>query len=278
MVDTTPIESKGYGPGDQTRLVVAASYTDPITGMVYVHKDLEPALAPWQAEAHIPLAQVNEQFGDVPSWVDFVKRFVPAPADDYPPFLTWNARGLHAILDFHEAIGTPDRCRWRATCPFVHSPEWRAWTRLASGIALKQRELVEQLEDLAEDIREPSAADLMTVLRSLRANVQATATTELRPDGTTSVAWSQDKTLTGGRAGELTLPAVLTIAVPVLKGDPQPYQLLVRLRATIDDSAHLAFRLSLVNAERVLEAVYADRVEQATAALGEGYQLLRGAD
>lgn len=278
MVETRPSTDRD----PDLTLIIEPAWTDPITGAVYVHRDLDLHRADWVTETHVSPPKGTHAFGDVPSWAEFVKRYA-APTEDaetneWAPLLTWNASGLSAVLDFHSTTGDPGRCQWVACCPFVHSPEWLAWVKLASGGAIKQRELVEQLEDLAEDIREPSAADLMALLRSLRANVQSSASAELRPDGTTAVAWSQDKTLTGGKAGELGLPGILTIAVPVLKGDPQPYQLQVRLRVNIDDSAHLAFRLSLVNAERVLEAVYQERVIAAERALGDGYSLLRGSD
>lgn len=259
-------------------VALAPGYEDRGTAALWVHKDMVQARKDWEVEAHIRPPQGTEAFGDVASWATYVKRY-SGPTDlGWEPVITWNAAGLHAILDPHQSIDEPGRCQWLATCPFVYSTEWRAWQQLANGHAKSQRELVEALEDLAEDIREPDAARLMELLRSLRANVQTTATTSLQPDGSTSVAWGQDKTLIGNKPGALDLPGLLSIALPVLKGDPQPYQVLVRLRVTIGDDSKLTFRLSLVNAERVLEAVYADRVEQAAGALGDGFNLLRAAD
>lgn len=275
MTDTQPSIDNRDLDGSAT-LIITPTYLDSRTGALYVHRDLHQVREDWATEVHISPIEEQVALGDVASWAEYIKRFSGAP--DYPPFLSWNASGLYAVIDYHVGVDEPARCSWLATCPFVYSPEWSAWKKLASGSAVGQRQLVEALEDLAEDIREPDAARLMELLRSLRANVQTTAATSLQPDGSTSVAWGQDKTLTGGKPGALELPGILTIAVPVLKGDPQPYQLVVRLRVTIGDDGKLTFRLSLVNAERVLEAVYEDRVRQAVGSLGEGFTLLRAAD
>ena len=129
---------------------------------------------------------------------------------------------------------------------------------------------------------EPTAADLVALVRTLRATSMASADTELRPDGTTRVSYVKNQTV---NAGELVLPPTLTIAIPVLKGhaeydedgkaSPVLYRLVVRLRVSVGDDARLAFRLSLPDAERVLEAVYADRVQAARLALGGDFSILR---
>lgn len=265
-------------------VIIAPTYKDPVTGALYVHHDLECVQDHWHEQLRIAPINVTERFGDVESWVAYVHRYAQMdPGDCSPPYLTWNRVGLQAVLDYHATDRTADRCQWRAVYPFTPSSQWSAWMALASGRAIDQRTVVERLEDLAEEIVEPSAADLAHLLRALRASVKATADTELRPDGSSLVQFSQDTKVKAG-PGSVDLPAGFEIAIPVLKGhvdaDGRPvlYRLQVRLRVTVDDTAHLAFRLSIPTAERVLEDVYADRVRQARELLGDGYLLLRAAD
>jgi uncharacterized protein YfdQ (DUF2303 family) len=170
----------------------------------------------------------------------------------------------------------PGRCQWTASQPFTLSAEWKAWESFANGHPLSQRQAIERLEDLGEDITDPPETALTQMLRDLRAMATARADTELRPDGTAAVTWSQDKTVSN-KAGTLELPPVITVAIPVLVGSAERYAVKVRMRVSVGDDAKLSFRFSLVNAERILEAVYAERVAAAKAALGESFSVLRAA-
>lgn len=236
---------------------------------------------PWAVENHIGPAKVSESFGDVESWAEYVRQYGEHEGD-FPAFVTWSEKGLRAVLDYHSVAQEPNRCQWVAEHPFTLSPVWRKWAALANGNPRSQREVLEAFEDLGADIVEPAAADLVALVRTLRATTMASADTELRPDGTTRVSYVKNQTV---QAGELVLPPTLTIAVQVLKGHTTPdgdgrqsavlYRLTVRMRVSVGDDARLAFRLTLPDADRVLEAVYADRVEAARVALGSDFSVLR---
>jgi len=277
---TAPTQPIAAEPFDhQAHITVAASYQDPVTKALYVHQDLTRVQEPWSEEAHIAPPRLAEQFGDIESFAEYVSRFGhPANA-----FLSWNSRGLRAVLDYpQETTQSPGRCQWTAAMPFRVSTAWQAWTSLANGQPIGQKSAIERIEDLAPDIVSPAPADLMGLLRTLRASVNARADTELRPDGTTKVAFASDTKVQ--TAKDLDLPASFQIAIPVLKGhvdeDGRPvlYRLDVRIRVSVDDSAHLALRFAMPTAERVLEDVYAERVAAAKALLGETFALLRSAD
>lgn len=257
-------------------VVVEATYSDPDTGALYVHKDLVQARKDWETEEHIGPVTASPAFGDVESWTKYVKTYGRSTNDDEgSTLLTWNSKGLLAILDYHSAI-TPNYASWTAAQPFTLSPEWRAWESFANGQPISQRVAIERLEDLGEDITDPPETALTQMLRDLRAMATARADTELRPDGTSAITWTQDKTVSN-KAGTLELPPIITVAIPVLTGDVARYAVKVRMRVSVGDDAKLAFRFSLVNAERILEAVYAERVKQARELLGDDYTLLRAA-
>lgn len=231
-------------------LIIAPLVEDETTGAMWVHKDYEKVRGDWENEAHVPQVSADEQFGDVASWVAYVQKF------GSEKFLTWSASGLSAILDYHSE--DPGRCQWKASQPFIASPEWSAWTRFSNGTAHSQREAIEFLEDHAKDIKWPDAAGLMGILRNLRANVSAKAVTELKADGGTSVSFNQEKTIQGG-ANAVELPTEMTIGIPILKGHTDEagkavkYELALRIRASVDDSVKLTLRFTIPAAEKAQE-------------------------
>jgi hypothetical protein len=277
MPDTVPSTAEN----EQFAVQVDASVRDDKTGALWVHKDLVQVLAPWDVEGHIRPIRADEQFGDVESWAKYVLHY--ANSTDVPlPFATWNSDGLMAVLDYHLGHNAPGRTQWCARMPFTEAPEFAAWMTLADGRGKTQRVAIEALEDRAADIVEPAAGELMAMLRTLRTTVNKSAQTELRPDGGTAVNYIDDKGISA-RGGTVELPSEITIRVPILKGHvddqgkPVVYELKVRLRASVGDDAHLALRFSIPNAERALEAVYADRVALAKRLLGDGFDVLRAA-
>lgn len=284
---TDPIDASG--PQTAPHLTIAPAVEDQATGARYIHGDYVQVVAPYEIEAHVPPIQRTEKFGDVESWAAYILRYVTTLGQTVQPFreapfLTWSERGLHGILDYHMADGTPDRCQWIARHDFERSHAWNVWSLLANGKARSQRDVLEALEDNQADIVDPIPANLIAVLRTLRSTSSSKADTELQADGSTRVTFHKE---TGVKSAELELPSEFRIAIPVLKGHVEPteegkqrpvlYSLAVRIRASVDDQARLALRLSMPDAERVLEAVYADRVAAAEALLGTGHHLYRAA-
>lgn len=249
-------------------------------GSEYVHKDLVKVVDAWAVEEHQRLS-TGERLGDVESWA----RYVQLHGADKEPFLTWNAKGLHAVLDY------PETKRWTAEYPFELTVEFRRWSGLATGHAIELQKAVEFLEDNTPDIHEPDASALLDLLRVLKANYTANTAVELRADGTSKLAFSRDTRVSGPNEAEL--PNEITIAIPVLKGhvetetdvdqgrvagQPVRYKLVLKVRASADANAKLSLRFNMPVMERVLEQVYAERVEAAVAELGDGFVLLRAAD
>ena len=264
---------------NRAHLTVAASYTDPVTKGVYLHRDLIEVQEPWAQEEHIGPTQRSEPFGDVESWVSYVQRY----ADANCLLLTWSARGLTAVLDYINATGNaPGRCQWLATHLFKPTRQWQAWISLANGQARPQKHTVEMLENLAEDVVPGEQGDLLNLLRSLRTSVNAKAEAELRPDGSTSVSFQRETQVKA--SGAVEVPSMIGIAIPVLQGHlddegkPVYYHIGVRLRVDVDDNARLLLRLSMPTADRVMEDACRDRSVKAATLLGGDYTLLRATD
>lgn len=267
-------------------IIVTPFYKDPVTGALYVHKDLDLAAEAWkereEQDGYIPPIERDEAFGDAESWASYVTRFGQPPT----VLLTWNSKGLRAILDYHpeDELGTPGRCKWKAHHAFRFTPEWEAWRKFADGSVHTQAQVIEHLETYADTVLEPEYGNLLTLLRELRTSVKLEAATSLQPNGSVSVAFKKDNQVIGPKG--LDIPAELTIGVPVLsghvdaEGKPVAYKVKVRLRPTVQDSGPLTFRLALQQTERVVEMAVKERVEAARAILGEefSHRLLRAAE
>lgn len=270
MTNTNPayeVDPRAAAP----HLNLAPFWKDEETGAVYVHQDLAQVTAPFENEGHTGPVELIEHLGDVQSWCEYVTTFDV----DGSTLCSWSENGLRAILDY------PDRRTWSAMHMFKRTPEFNAWASIATGSPIEHRKAVEFLEDHAPEIQEPDQGSLLELIRSLRGTVNASAETDLRQDGTSSVRFSKDSRVVAG--GDLTLPPEITIAIPVIRGHigadglPVRFKLVVKLRASVGADAHLALRLTMPWAEVVLEQVYAELVASAKAQLGEKFTILRAA-
>lgn len=287
---TDPIDQ--YAPQTAPRLTIAPSYTAP-DGSVYVHQDFNKVVSEWQVEQHIPPINRTERFGSVEAWAAYVLDYATT---DGPHLLTWSESGLRAILDYIGPGQDPGRCTWKAEHPFEQTTQWRRWTELANGRARGQQELLEALEDNADDIVEPVAAEIQKLLRTMRGTVSATAESTMNEDGSYSVSWNRSATVKVGADKDTTFPNEIKIAIPVFKGHVEPvavtdddgtvtgerlapvrFGLKVRIRVNPDNDGHLLFRLSMPDREAALEKALANRVLAAETALGDGYGILRAA-
>lgn len=285
LTTTKPAAVGAVAAATAPLLAVDTYHRDPASKALFVHKDLVQVLAPWAEEAHIGPVSEQIALGDVESWAEYVGRWGGAATGSR--LITWSAHGLRAVLDYHgdKEFGSESpeqRAAWVATHPFVLSTQLLAWMRLAER-PRSQREAIEGLEDMAEDIFEPTPSTIMTLLRHLRASVNSKADTQYTEAGDTKVSFTRDAQVHNASEGSAELPSIITIQVPVLKGHVDEdgalvlYKLQVRLRVSVDDNARLQFRFNLPTLERTLEAVYADRVSAAKRLLPD-YTILRTAD
>ena len=266
-------------------------------GSIWIHKDYDKAVEPWAVEGHIGPAAAAEGFGDVASFVEYVRRF----CDTEAAFLTWNSQGLTAVLDYHKADGTAGRMDWTAKHLFERTREWNAWTQLANGSPRSQQDAVEKIEDLLDSVVLPAPGDLMNLLRTLKGQYRSNGESTLNPDGTYKVTFGAE---TGVQAGaeSVAVPNEIFIRIPVIKGhtefyaaavsddlevdedDPSTfvmrardvvYGIPVKVRVSADEHSQLKFRFSMPLAEKVLDTVIGELVEKAKEELGIEYSLLR---
>lgn len=230
---------------------------------------------PWAVESHISPIRAAEKLGSIESWVQYVAKY----GDADTTLLTWSDQRLRGVLDYHSDQHAPGRGAWTAEHPLERTRQWLAWQRIANGSAIGQKALIEALEDHRQDIQDPDAATMVGLIRSLRANVNVAAESELETNGNTKLSFSRQTTTS------VELPPSLTIGIPVLKGHTAPdgngvegpvrYAIEVLIRVDVLDGGKLAFRLSMPNADQALEDAVADRVREAEELLPDDFLLLR---
>lgn len=148
----------------------------------------------------------------------------------------------------------------RATLGLQLTPEWVAWNQ-ASGQLIAQEPFAEFLEDHLAEIVEPDGAALLEVATSLQAHIGATMKSAIRLDsGQVQFAYEETIEATAGKAGKLTIPTKLTLALTPFEGG-EPYKVEARFRYRLANGT-LKLGVVLDRPDDVLRAAFADVVKQ----------------
>ena len=146
----------------------------------------------------------------------------------------------------------------RGTLTLQNTAEWVAWNH-ASGQMLGQEAFAEFLEDHLAEIVEPDGAQLLEVATSLQAHIGATMKSAIRLDsGQVQVAYEETIEATAGKAGKLTIPTRLTLALTPFEGG-EPYKVEARFRYRLANGT-LKLGVILDRPDDVLRAAFADVV------------------
>lgn len=185
--------------------------------------DLERhSLSPWR-----PRGTARPK--SVESFIDYVKRHADARTT------VWVEPDSGKVVAVLNDIGAEQSPEWgdlRAELVLPVTPEWEHWAS-RDGTYGTQREFAEHLEEGIDEIREPSAAELLEVAQTM----QATVTAEFRSasrlhDGTIVAQWAETVDARAGQAGDLTIPQQITLGIAPFYGE-QPYAITARVRYRI---------------------------------------------
>lgn len=276
--DTEPQLRGGYVP--EPHVLVEASYHDNETGALYIHHDLDEARADWATEEHIRPPAGREKLGDAESFAAYVLRY----GYKETTHITWCLTGIRATLDYHARADDgdgwlPGRTQWYAELPFAYSRELKAWMALCDR-QVSQRDAIEHLEELAADIVDPAALDLIGLLRQLRSFNDKSASIEINEDGSTTVRTTESSAVTSLRSGAGALiPHSITIAIPILADAQARTMMTVLVRPSVNDQGRMSLRFKLVDDDRVfLQKCREAAVEASTLIEPEGFTIIRAAD
>lgn len=179
---------------------------------------------------------------------------------------------ITAVLDAHTVTG-PRFGDHRLVLQLRYSDPFAAWLG-RSGRWHNQIEFAEFIEDHRLDVREPVAAELLELAQTFQATKQASFKSSNRlKDGQRQLEYTEQINATAGGNGQLTIPDVFVLGLPVFDGDREPYRVEARLRYRIESSGlRLAFIVDqsaeIVNS--AFEGVIADLVRGGSAAESGG--------
>lgn len=142
--------------------------------------------------------------------------------------------------------GTVDQPGWgdhNLRLKLRSSEEWLKWSQ-KSGVLMRQEEFAEFIEDNAQNIFEPSSAEILEIAQSLQVKrgVSFESGTRLA-DGNVQFGYREETTATAGTAGQLSIPATLTLALRPFEGG-DAYRVTAHFRYRLQGSAlTLGFKL-----------------------------------
>ena len=125
-----------------------------------------------------------------------------------------------AILDYHAAgEGSP---RWgdhKLTLQLTASDEWKAWIgKNGQQAKMSQTDFAEFIEDHTPDIRQPDAATMLEMARTLQAKTDVDYSSAVRlNNGQVQLTYNEQVKGTFG-AGKVEIPESFLISIPVYTG------------------------------------------------------------
>ena len=203
----------------------------------------------------------------VPSFVDYLDRHGNEQTE---VTVSTDEQSVRAVLDGHapDAAGHEDHIL-RMTFP--KSEQWKVWAR-ANGVAMRQRDFAEFIEDNLVDVIEPMGADMLEIVSSLSATTRAHFHSAHRlSDGSTELEWTQEVDAKAGtkKAGKVEIPGTFRIAIPVFRGG-KAWKIEARFRYRVSDGV-LTMSYHLQRPTDLLDAAFTKEVDALRADIEDRY-------
>lgn len=153
--------------------------------------------------------------------------------------------------------GTTEEPGWSdhaAILRLTESKEWKRWAE-GSGKLMDQAIFAEFIEDNAENIVEPSSAEILEIAQSLQVQRGVEFESGQRlSDGNVQFGYRETTTATAGAVGQLSIPASFTLALrPFEGGEAYRVNALFRYRL-VSKQLHLGYKLQSI--ERIREDAF----------------------
>lgn len=192
------------------------------------------------------------QVTDGPSLVEYVRRH---GTESTELWANVTARSVTAIINGHgEAL--PGHSDHTCVLNLVTTPEWQAWLSLDRK-QVAQATFAEHIEDNLRTIADPSGADLLDLVTTLKVAKSADFESATRlSTGEIQFGYRETQTATAGQKGELSVPEVFTLALQPFQGGDQ-YKVTARLRYRMSEG-NLSIGYVLDQPDAILEAAFAE--------------------
>lgn len=199
--------------------------------------------------------RINEitSFDAVNGFCDYIKKFKGENT-----VLFASERKVTAIFDYH-IKDLASWCKHRAIYKLQRTPEWSKWED-QNQRDMRQRGFLNFLEDVNHTIMQPSGAEILTLIRALRATVRSEQVQIVDEDGQgTEVEFKRKAEVKA--ANNVHLPREITVRlVPYL--DVQTYyDVQVRLDVSVDEESNsICFSYRIVQFDQVKRQAFEDTV------------------
>lgn len=214
---------------------------------------------------------------DVDSFLEYFRKHAD---DDSEIYVNIKARTITAVLDAHH-MGAARRGEHRLVLKLATSTRWDDWTRMDRQ-PMPQLAWAEFIEDHINDIREPSAAEMLEIAQTFQTNTKVKfGSTTVLANGDRRLQWEETTDATAGAGGKLKVPASFLIGIAPFDF-ANPFKVTARFRYRVSSGnltvAYLLDDLDGVMRSAVLEVVV--MVEQALTPNGEdakpSHKVMRG--
>ncbi len=147
-----------------------------------------------------------------------------------------------AVLNDHEPT-TPAWGDFRARLALTPTEEWQRWVGL-DGRLLSQEEFGQLLEQGQREIIEPTAAEMLELVRTFYVSSSANFHSGIDlQGGAVKFRFDEDQQASAGTAGELPIPREFELALPPFIGEPA-YRIRALLKwRVLDHRLKLGFKL-----------------------------------
>lgn len=140
---------------------------------------------------------------------------------------------IHAHID-GDSEAQAGYLNFAAVLELQHSDAWTAWTSINKKY-LDQEAFAEHVEARSIDIMEPTAADLLEIVSTIKQVTQVDFESAKRlSDGQTVLSYRETSNATAGSKGEFAVPEQFVIGIAPYEGC-QPYRVVARLRTRVRD-------------------------------------------
>lgn len=165
-----------------------------------------------------------------------------------------------AIYNDHSAEG-PDHRDNRLLLQLVADEDWAAWHQL-SGKYLPQEEFGDAVEQLLHTVVEPSQAELMEIIDSVRASSKGEFESRIeRSNGAQKIEFTQDVTTKAGRTGRLEVPQTILLRLRPWEGQTEYYDVPAWFRLRVM-GASLLLCIQLKPTNQILRQAWADTISK----------------
>lgn len=206
-------------------------------------------------EQPLPRIRQHVTLHDRESFVAYVNRYKSDKTRLFAEagFLASSGKAaISAALDYH-LPDKPEYVAHLATYTPRYSEQWLRWVR-ACAEPMKQAEFAEFIEECRADIRDPSAAQLLDIVRTFKANkkVEFDSLT-YQPNGSVKLVYDERNQQTGS-SGEL--PEKMTLGIPVyFRGTVYAVPVFVRYRV---GQGAVAFQLKLDRSDVIEDEAFGE--------------------